>query len=189
MLARPTRNELAGHIVPSTIVNKPIAPNFFLEVKGPQDPAVVVTLQARYDGAVGSRAMHSLQNYGAEEPEYDGKAHTFSATYYPDALRLYAHHVTAPTNEGGRPEYHMTMIRGFAMTDIRDTFVKGAGALRNMLDFAEQHLDDFIRAANIRASQAITSQDRTTAEIQPLEDSPDETALSPPGYLYEGDDS
>lgn len=42
-------------------------------VKGPFGSAGVATQQARYDGAIGSRAMHSLQNYGVEEAEYDGK--------------------------------------------------------------------------------------------------------------------
>lgn len=59
-LDRPARNELAGHIVPSTMEDKPMAPNFFLEVKGRDGHAAVATRQARYDGAIGSRAMHSL---------------------------------------------------------------------------------------------------------------------------------
>ncbi|KAJ4230719.1 hypothetical protein NW757_013984 [Fusarium falciforme] len=211
-LARSARNELAGHIVPSTMLDKPMAPNFFMEVKGPDGSLAVATRQARYDGAVGSRAIHSLQNYGAEEPQYDGKVHTFSSIYHGGQLQLYAHHVTAPTTEGGRPEYHMTQVKSYAMTSDLDTFVKGAGALRNTLDLTERRRSDFIRAANIRAPQLETAagQERSTAETQPLEDSadelapsptlyttqiqheedsPDELALTPPGYLYEGDDS
>ncbi|KAI3390238.1 hypothetical protein diail_11349, partial [Diaporthe ilicicola] len=211
-LARSARNELAGHIVPSTMLDKPMAPNFFVEVKGPDGSLAVATRQARYDGAVGSRSIHSLQNYGANEPQYDGKVHTFSSIYHGGQLQLYAHHVTAPTTEGGRPEYHMTQVKSYAMTSDLDTFVKGAGALRNTLDLTEQRRNDFIQAANIRAPQAETVAGRgsTTAERQPLEDaadelapssthyttqiqheedSPDELALTPPGYLYEGDDS
>ncbi|RMJ03710.1 hypothetical protein CDV36_014764 [Fusarium kuroshium] len=213
-LARSARNELAGHIIPSTMLDKPMAPNFFVEVKGPDGKAAVATRQARYDGAVGSRAMHSLQNYGTEEPEYDGKAHAFSSTYHAGTgtLQLYAHHVTAPTTDGGRPEYHMTQVNGWQMTGNRDTFVEGAGALRNTLDLTERRRSDFIRAANVRAPQleTVAGQEHTTAEIQPLEDpadglaasstryttqiqheedSPDELALTPPGSLYEGDDS
>ncbi|KAJ4314684.1 hypothetical protein N0V84_008759 [Fusarium piperis] len=217
-LARSARNELAGHIMPSTMLDKPMAPNFFMEVKGPDGKAAVATRQARYDGAVGSRAMHSLQNYGTDEPQYDGEAHAFSSTYHAGTgtLQLYAHHVTAPTTEEGRPEYHMTQVKSYAMTSDLDTFVKGAGALRNTLDLTERRRSDFIRAANIRAPQAETVARRgsTTAERQPLEDwadelapspthytthyttqiqheedSPDELAPTPPGYLYEGDDS
>ncbi|KAK7428985.1 hypothetical protein QQZ08_004497 [Neonectria magnoliae] len=211
-LVRSARNELAGHIIPSTMLDKPLAPNVFLEVKGPDGSLAIATRQVRYDGAVGSRAMHSLQNYGTDELQYDDKPHAFSFTYHGGTLQEYAHHMTAPTVSSGRPEYHMTKIRGFDMTDSRKTFAEGAGALRNTLNFAEQHRSDFIRAANARASQprtAAAGQERTTAETQPPEDSadelapsppytthipyeedsPDELALSPPGYLYEGDDS
>ncbi|KAM3528917.1 hypothetical protein NHJ13051_002191 [Beauveria bassiana] len=33
-------------------------------------------------GAVGARAMHRLQNYGEDEPVYDGNARTFSSPYH-----------------------------------------------------------------------------------------------------------
>ncbi|CAI6091548.1 unnamed protein product [Clonostachys chloroleuca] len=81
-LAWPTRNELAGHIVPSTILDKPMAPNFFMEVKGPDGSLIVATRQTRYDGVIGSRAMHSLQNYNEEESAYDVKPYTFCSIYY-----------------------------------------------------------------------------------------------------------
>ncbi|KAM3499048.1 hypothetical protein MY11210_009636, partial [Beauveria gryllotalpidicola] len=108
------------------------------------------------DGAVGSRAMHSLQNYGEkDEPVYDGNSRTFSSTYHAGTgtLQLYAHHVTGPTVDGEQPEYHMTQIRTFGMTDTRETFIVGATALRNARDLAQQQRQTFIRAANARASQ------------------------------------
>ncbi|KAG5812878.1 hypothetical protein H9Q71_004074 [Fusarium xylarioides] len=211
-LVRSARNELAGHIIPSTMLDKPLAPNVFLEVKGPDGIASVATRQVRYDGAVGSRAMHSLQNYGVEELQYDGKPYAFSFTYHAGQLLEYAHHITAPTTEGGRPEYHMAQVNGWQMTGNRDTCAEGIRSFRNTLDLAERHRSDFIRTANARASQlktAAAGQERTTAKTQPPEDSadelapsppyttqipyeedsPDELALSPPGYLHEGDDS
>ncbi|KAL7919214.1 hypothetical protein ACQKWADRAFT_329964 [Trichoderma austrokoningii] len=157
-LNRSIRNELAGHIVPSTVEDKPMAPNFFMEIKGPYGQAAVADLQARYSGAIGSRAIHSLQNYNEEEPiMYDGKPYTFTSTYYNGALKLYAHHVTAPTSPEGRPEYHMTKVNGYAITDSRDTFVKGVTAFRNARDLAKQYRDNFIQAANARASSAKTA--------------------------------
>ncbi|KAF5529254.1 glyoxylate reductase, partial [Fusarium mexicanum] len=72
-LVPSARNELAGHIVPSTTLDKPMAPNVFLEVKGPEGNAAVATRQVRYNGAVGARGMHSLQNYRVDEPQYDNK--------------------------------------------------------------------------------------------------------------------
>ncbi|KAM0415721.1 hypothetical protein ACHAPT_013306 [Fusarium lateritium] len=152
-LDRSIRSELASHIIPSTMEDKPMAPNFFLEVKGPDGSPAVAARQARYDGAIGSRGIHSLQNYGREGPQYDGQAHTYSSTYHDGLLKLYAHHVTAPTTKGGRPEYHMTQVNAWAMTGDIDTFRRGASAFRNARDLAEQHRDNFIQAANARAGQ------------------------------------
>lgn len=71
-LSRPIRDALGHYIMPSTIQGKPLAPNFFIEVKGPNGSAAVATRQVRYDGAIGSRAIHSLQNY-EEKLQYDGQ--------------------------------------------------------------------------------------------------------------------
>ena len=38
---------------------------------GPGGTAVVVKRQACYDGALGARAMHTLQSYGQPEPVYE----------------------------------------------------------------------------------------------------------------------
>jgi hypothetical protein len=201
-LSRPVRDELNHYIVPSTIQEKPLAPNFFMEVKGPDGSAAVAARQARYDGAVGSRAMHSLQNYGQKEPEYDGKPYTFSSTYHDGTLKMYTHHITAPTTEGGRAEYHMASLRSYALMDSRNTFVEGVGAFRNARDLAEGHRHRFIQAANARAQAP-----QITEAAYPVEaDSPNEffdcgdyTAEDPatqprhgfdaPNYLYDQDDS
>ncbi|KAF3768441.1 hypothetical protein M406DRAFT_229408, partial [Cryphonectria parasitica EP155] len=144
------RSELQHHIIPSTSTDRLIAPNFFLEAKGPDGSAAVMMRQARYDGAVGARAMHSLQNYGREEPVYDGHAYTYSSTYHNSQLQLFAHHATAPATSEGQPEYHMNKIRGFDMTDTQETFIQGATAYRNARDLAKQHRDTFIQDANAR---------------------------------------
>ena len=153
-LDRPVRDELGHHIIPSTMEDKPMVPNFFVEVKGPDGSASVAQRQARYDGAVGARGMHSLQNYGGDGPVYDGEAHTFSSIYHAGHLQLYAHHVTAPTTPGGRPEYHMTQVKAFAMTSDRESFVQGATAFRNARDLAKQNRDHFIQAANAKSAAA-----------------------------------
>ncbi|KAG5799299.1 hypothetical protein H9Q69_001674 [Fusarium xylarioides] len=179
------RNELAGHIMPSTMLDKPMAPNVFLEVKGPEGKAAVATRQVRYDGAVGARGMHSLQNYLVEEPQYDRKPHTFSFTYHEGALKKYSHHMTAPMTEGGRPEYHISQIDTWGMTGKRSTFIEGATDLRNTLDLAETYRGAFIENANARASQApiVAGRQCSTAAMQPTEDSADELAPSPPFYV------
>ncbi|KAK2589874.1 hypothetical protein QQS21_012449 [Conoideocrella luteorostrata] len=157
------RQDLNKSIIPSSHGHAPLAPNFFLEAKAPRGGADVARRQACLDGAYGARAMHSLQNYGNGEEEeelvYDGNAHTFSTTYHAGTgtLQMYAHHMTAPTVQGERPEYHMTQLRSFSMTDTRDTFIAGATAFRNARDLAQQHRNSFIEAANARASQAKTA--------------------------------
>jgi hypothetical protein len=97
--------------------------------------------------------MHSLQNYGEEEPSYDGNAYTFSSTYHAGQLKLYDHHVTAPTTPGGRLEYHMTQLDSYAMTGKREKFIEGATAFRNARDLAQRNRDRFIQTANARARQ------------------------------------
>lgn len=151
------RNELQHHIIPSTMTHRIMAPNFFMEAKGPDGSAAVMGRQARYDGAVGVRAMHSLQNYSREEPVYDGKAYTYTSTYHDGQLQLYAHHATAPATEGGRPEYHITQLDSYAMTGKRQTFVEGATAFRNLRDLAKQHRDGFIEDANARYQAGIAA--------------------------------
>ncbi len=152
-LNRPIRDELGSHIIPSTMEDKPMAPNFFLEVKGPDGASSVAKRQARYDGAIGARGMHRLQNYSRNETVYDGNPYTFSSTYHDGHLQIYTHHPTAPTISGGRPDYHMTQVNAFAMTNDRENFVKGATAFRNARDLAKSYRDGFIQAANVRVAQ------------------------------------
>ncbi|KZL69354.1 glyoxylate reductase [Colletotrichum incanum] len=180
VLFRSVRNELGHHIVPSSMQDKPMAPNFFVEVKGPDGSVAVATRQARYDGAVGSRAMDSLQNYGRAETQYDGQVYTFSSTYHDGMLKIYAHHSTEPTTSGGPPEYHMTQVDAFAMSGNREGFVRGATAFRNARDLAKRHRDTFIQAANTRASRGIDPaplDDPTAAtqlDLDPEEESSDD---------------
>ncbi|KAF1737842.1 hypothetical protein CRV24_003469 [Beauveria bassiana] len=205
-LDRSIREELAGHIIPSTMQDKPMAPNFFMEVKGPDGSTAVATRQARYDGAIKSRGIHSLQNYGREEPQYDGQAYTYSSTYHDGYLKLYAHHVTAPITPGARPEYHMTQAGAYAMTHTRKTFVEGATAFRNVRDLAKRHRDSFIQAANARAPQPGTAAPEDPHEAYEEASSPHELqgshiadasnyledtseANSIPHYLYAEEDS
>lgn len=174
-LDKDVRDALSPYIIPSTTEDKPMAPNFFMEVKGPDGSAAVAVRQALYDGAIGARGMHALQHYGEEEPAYDGKAYTINSTYHAGTLKLYAHHVTPPAAPGGRPEYHMTKLRGFDMTDSRDTFVQGATAFRNARDLVQRYRDSFIQTANARATQSNVETpprpETTVAAVEQYEDS------------------
>lgn len=77
---------------------------------------------------------------------------------------LYAHHLTAPTDEGERPEYHMTQINTWGMTGNIETFRRGATAFRNARELARGQRERLIQAANARTSQAqeVASAEKTS---------------------------
>jgi hypothetical protein len=184
---RRVRQDLDHQIVPSTKDTYPVAPNFFLEVKGPDGSAAKKTMQACYAGAIGARGMHALQGYGQAEPTYDNKAYTFSSTYHDGTLKLYAHHPTQPSRLGESPQYHMTPLRGFLLTDSPQTFRQGVGAFRNARDLAKEQRERFIEQVNaVARAQSVdtmsfdTSHDTVTSMQERLIDSDtsaDELAL------------
>ncbi|KAJ6436190.1 glucose receptor git3 protein [Purpureocillium lavendulum] len=147
---------LRATVIPTKHLNVPVAPNFFFEAKGPDGSAIVAQRQACYVGGYGARAMRDLQNSGETEPGYDGNAYTFSSTYHDGLLKLYTHHVTAPSSAEGRSEYHMTQLDTWGMTGNIDSFRRGVTAFRNARDMAERYRGTFIRAANTRAAPAAT---------------------------------
>ncbi|KAL8700950.1 MAG: hypothetical protein Q9201_005166 [Fulgogasparrea decipioides] len=152
-LNRRVRDELSGHIIPSTQDDLPIAPNLFLAAKGPDGSAAVAKRQACYDGALGARAMHSLQSYGLDKATYDNKAYTITSIYHGGTglLQMYTSHPMQSTSPNDRPEYYMHQLRSFAMTDTADTFRQGAAAFRNARDWAKEQRDEAIKQANERA--------------------------------------
>jgi hypothetical protein len=171
-LNRQTRRELAGYIVPSAQEEKPMAPSFFLEVKGPDGTPSVAVRQACYVGALGARGIHMLQSYGKSEQKdelfYDNKAYTITSIYHFGCLKIFAVHPTLSVENS--PEYHMTQLNAWAMTGDRDTFCKGAAALRNARDFAREQCDKFIVIANNKAAQL--SAERSKVKIPSEEQVP-----------------
>jgi hypothetical protein len=90
-----------------------------------------------------------LQSFGTDEAAYDNKAYTISATYHHDGLlKMYSTHPTQPKTPGGEPEYHMTQLRGWCMTDSAETFWQGASAFRNARDWTKGQRDKLIAATN-----------------------------------------
>ena len=122
-LDQRVRDELSGHIIPSTKDDIPIAPNFFLAAKGPDGTAAVARRQACYDGALGARGMYSLQSYGEDEPVYDNNAYTITSICSDGQRKTNTSHPTQPISLGGQPEYCMTQLGAYAMTHNRETFV------------------------------------------------------------------
>ncbi|KAJ9656080.1 hypothetical protein H2201_008652 [Coniosporium apollinis] len=152
-LDRRVRNELGRYIVPSKNLSTPALPNFFVEAKGPDGSAAVAKRQACYDGAIGARAMLYTRSYASgDDMEYDGNAYTITSTYHDGTLKMYTTHPTQPAEPDGNPNYHMTQLRTFAMTNTLETFRQAAGAFRNARDWAKEQRDDAIAAANRKAN-------------------------------------
>ncbi len=57
------------------------------------------------------------------------------------------------TSPESHPEYYMTQLRSFAMTDTAETFRQGATAFRNARDWAKEQRDEAIKRANEIANE------------------------------------
>lgn len=146
------REELGSYIVPSTNQNAPILPNNSTEAIGPWGTWAVIDRRTLYAGALGARAMQYLQSYGQSEPVYDNNAYTITSAFDGSLLHMYTTHPTQPTNPGDQPEYYMNQLRAFAMTGNPETFRQGATAYRNGRDWTREKRDEFIEAANRKAT-------------------------------------
>lgn len=143
------------HIVPSTSSHFPVVPNFFIEAKGPRGSGEEALLQACHDGALGARAMHSLQSYGKDQPLYDNNTYAMSSTYHLGTLKIYGHSIAQPNGPGKQPEYYMHQLGGWSMTGNQNTFLQGATAFKNALDWTKDHRDAAITSANVVAAHAV----------------------------------
>ena len=152
-LDRRVREELGGHIIPSTQDDLPLAPNFFLAAKGPGGLLTVASLQASYDGSLGARGMRSLESYGREKTVVGNTASTISSIYHGGQLQMFTIHASQPTSSGRPPEYFMHHLRSFVMTDTAETFRQGATHYRNGRDWAKEQRDEAIRLANGRVNE------------------------------------
>ncbi len=148
------REELGSYITPATQGQAPALPNFFTEVKGPDGSGAVAKRQACHDGVLGERGVRELMTFGVDgfETVYDNDAHTITSTYHSatGTLQMYTIHQTQPIDTENPPEYYMTQLRSFAMTDTAERFREGAGVFRNGRDWAKAQRDGLIATANSR---------------------------------------
>lgn len=160
-LSRKVRDELGGQIIPSTLHDLPIAPNFFLAARGLDGSASMAKRQGCYHGALGARGMHSPQSYGQGDPVYHNNASTITSIYHNGQLQMYTSHPAQPKSPGGSPEYHMTRLRFFAMTDTADNCRDGLRAYRNRREWCKDKRDNTIKRANERAKGCASSNGTT----------------------------
>ncbi|KAL3477693.1 hypothetical protein BJX99DRAFT_123468 [Aspergillus californicus] len=154
-LSREVRQDIGELIIPSNNDSFPIAPNFFLEVKGEDGKASVAKRQACYNGALGARGMQALRSYQPTnksphtvEPVYDNNAHTITSTYAHGQVKLWTSHLAEPITPGGRPENFMTPLGSYEITHGIEQFREGAAAFRNAQDWARESRDGAIVQAN-----------------------------------------
>ncbi|KAH7309914.1 hypothetical protein B0I35DRAFT_453500 [Stachybotrys elegans] len=161
---KEVREALSNFIVPSTQDDLLIAPNNFLEVKGPDGSLSVATRQATYNAALGSRALHALQSYGMEQI-HDNKAYTLTWTYHGGHLKAYASHPIPPSTPGMQSGYAMTQVNSWSLTGNVDIFRQGAAAYRNGRDWAKLQRDQAIAQANKIAPMPTATTDTSEDEL------------------------
>ncbi|OJJ75193.1 hypothetical protein ASPBRDRAFT_28148 [Aspergillus brasiliensis CBS 101740] len=145
------QEQLSDHIVPSKEAKRPVVPNFFVEAKGHLGSLDVAIRQACYDGAIGARAMHSIQQFSEKgESRYDNKAYTIMCTYHRGNLGIYATHPMKSKNNDRHTDYVMTRLRNIAVTDTTESYQQGLNAYRNARDLADEFRDGIIQQANER---------------------------------------
>jgi hypothetical protein len=103
--------------------------------------------------------MHTLQTYKHEQqqPGFDNNAYTITSIYHGGTLKMFTSHPSKPT-KSDRPEYYMSQLRSFALTDNIETFREGATWFRNGRDWAKEQRDKAISLANeLSASNLVQS--------------------------------
>jgi hypothetical protein len=162
--------QLSRYIIPSNHTNLPAVPNVSLEAKGPDGSFAEALRQASHNGAIGERAIHSLETYGQDPPVYNNNAHTISSIYHGGQLKIYSHSVAQPNGPGTQPEYYMHQVNGWSMTGNQNSFLQGATAFKNALDLTAEYRNDAITHANKIAQSAEGEGDEDTEEEQTVED-------------------
>ncbi|POS82031.1 hypothetical protein EPUL_006515, partial [Erysiphe pulchra] len=152
-LCEEVREDLKSKVVPSPEETKPIAPNFFLKLKGPEGCQTTADLQARYYGALGERGQIALRSWGHDASILDGKAHTIACTYVSGMLKFYAIHAARSSDIDGRLEYFMHIIDGFPMDVTAFKFRNAIAAYQNLQDYAEEKRNEAIELANTMARE------------------------------------
>ncbi|KAI9668718.1 MAG: hypothetical protein M1829_005258 [Trizodia sp. TS-e1964] len=99
-LDRQVSEKFSKMIIPTSQLDLPIAPNFFVAAKGPDGIPAVADRQATYDGTLGARGMLSLKTYGQTRPNFDNNASTISCLYQFGILKMFTVLPTQPVNPG-----------------------------------------------------------------------------------------
>lgn len=109
----------------------PVAPNFFMEAKGPAGKLWVMKNQIFWDLFVGGRAMQRLLQFSATDPKefsYDLECHTLGFTLFANVLTLYTVHPLFDNDMPGEG-WAIFLMRAWVLHDP----VGGLGVFREAL--------------------------------------------------------
>ncbi|MCJ1342371.1 hypothetical protein MMC31_000553, partial [Peltigera leucophlebia] len=85
---RRIQRELSVSIIPLTLRQALVLPNFFTEVKSLDGSTAVAKRQACYNGALGARGIHKLRSFGTNATiAYGNNAYTITSTYHNSNLK------------------------------------------------------------------------------------------------------
>ena len=152
-LNRKVLEKLDKMIIPSKQLEYPMLPNFMLAKKGPGGSLEVAERQISHDGALGARAMHTIQSFGRNQPLdtfFDENAYTITMIYQRGVLHMFTCHPTRSRelNTSRRTEYVSNLVRIWGLIGSLEDFLKGATAFRNARDWARDQREIAIKQAN-----------------------------------------
>lgn len=128
--------ELGSQIMLAKQPCDPIAPNFFLELKGPSGYEELAQRQALYYGALGDRGQIALRSCGRDKLVLDDLAHTISCTLRNGFLSFFSIHAARSRTLERQVDYFINAIDAFILHMDYRRFKKAVSAYqscRNML--------------------------------------------------------
>jgi hypothetical protein len=151
------RHALGPYISPSKNAGALVLPNFFIEIKGDSNSSrFVLNNQGLYDGALGARALDHARRYAnAGLARADLGRYSIVATYdnAKRLLELFVMHTSVNDQSATSPAYYQNQIGAWVITQSREVFVRGVGALRNAREWALQQRDQLVSQINQAALQ------------------------------------
>ncbi|KAK3337511.1 hypothetical protein B0T19DRAFT_397123 [Cercophora scortea] len=186
---KSVRDSIGDLIIPSTTPNAPASPFFVTEHTGRGGSLEVVKRQLAHSLAGVARSELALDHFaGNGNPTYvyDGNAlvHGWTYTCLPGHLTQYVMTVVSPPEHGSssQPEYHLTHLKTYHITESKEQFRLGLSALRYSRDDAyAKHKARLDRAnEHARRLKQQTGRRRDTTSGPALEEHEIYVAAAPP---------
>jgi hypothetical protein len=183
------RQRLSSLIVPSVNTVTPVAPNFFVALKGPDGTSGCAMRQAWYYGCLGARAIVALESYQISVPVYNEKMKAVSIAFTHGTLDIYGTYVVNMKTGKADVTYQTTLLRSISMKE-EDGCEDGIRAFRNAIDVAREIRDEAIRKAHATFEamrpHPIAAPPRGASNLSNESSSTDELSLDQPSMTTFG---